>query len=332
MPTEDQSQADYDGAWKEALQQFLQPFLGLCFTAVEREIDWDREPEFLEQELREYFPGSEPGRQYVDQLVKLFLINGSEYWILLHIEVQAQPDANLPQRLFHYHTRLSEKHGWRVATLCLLADTSPNFRPNAFRWEFFGCSHQFVFPTCKLLDFEEEALESSKNPIAFVVQAHLAAKRTSLDDPLRYAIKARLLKGLIHHGFSREVIVRLFRLIDWLIKLDKTSALEIRREIAQYYDTNNMPYVTSFERIAKEEGHALGLEQGMEQGMEQGRIESLRSSILTLVQLRHAALPEAFSERLSLVNDEALLNQVFVAAVRSDTLADLEKALDAQGI
>ena len=38
---------DYDGAWKEAVEIYLQPFLGLCFPAVAQRIQWSMPVEFL---------------------------------------------------------------------------------------------------------------------------------------------------------------------------------------------------------------------------------------------------------------------------------------------
>ena len=44
--------ADYDGAWKEALEHYLQPFLELCFADIAARINWRIPVEFLDQELQ----------------------------------------------------------------------------------------------------------------------------------------------------------------------------------------------------------------------------------------------------------------------------------------
>jgi hypothetical protein len=315
-----QSQPNYDSPWKDTVQQFLRPFLALCFPHVEPEIDWSREPEFLEQELREAAPESDLGPQRVDQLVKVWRVDGTQQWLLLHIEVQTQPDPELPQRLFHYHSRLTEKYGWRVATLCLLADISPGYRPHAFHWEFLGCSHHFSFPTRKLLDFADDELRASDNPVALIIRAHLAAKRTRLEEPLRYRIKRDLLRELADRGIPREDFTRLLRLIDWLIRLQKQSAIDLTAEIRQYYrsksDSTSMPYVSTFERIIKEEGF----------------VEGQRGSIIKAVALRFEESPEALPERLALISDIDRLDQVLALVLRAGTLAELEHALDEMGI
>jgi hypothetical protein len=306
MPT------DYDSPWKDAIQQYLRPFLELCFSHVERELDWSRAPEFLEQELRESIPGADLGPQRVDQLVKAWRPDGEEQWLLLHIEVQSNPDPDLPRRLFQYHTRLTEKHGWRVTTLCLLADISPGYRPTTFTWELLGCSHEFRFPTCKLLDFSESELQTSPNPLSLIIRAHLAAKRTRLEEPLRYSIKRALLKELPDRGLTRQDFEQLLKLIDWLIRLSPASEVDFSQEIREYYGTKPMPYVTSFERI--------------------GLLEGTRKAILRVASSRFGAVPEAFAERLALIRDATVLDTIIDLVSRSESLADLEKGLDTLGV
>jgi len=44
---------DYDGAWKEALDEYLEPFLALCFAVVHAGIDWKQGTIPLDKELQE---------------------------------------------------------------------------------------------------------------------------------------------------------------------------------------------------------------------------------------------------------------------------------------
>ncbi len=91
---------DYDSPWKEALRLYLCSFMRLCFPYVERAIDWSREPQFLDKELQQITREADAGKQYVDMLVQVWLLDGSEEWILLHFEVQHRPDPNFPERLY----------------------------------------------------------------------------------------------------------------------------------------------------------------------------------------------------------------------------------------
>ena len=73
---------DYDGAWKEALDLFFQAFLAFYYPRVHADIDWSRGYESLDKELQQLFPESAEGRRYVDKLVKVWLEDGTEQWIL----------------------------------------------------------------------------------------------------------------------------------------------------------------------------------------------------------------------------------------------------------
>jgi len=70
-------------------------------------------------------------------LVKVWLLDGSEEWILLHIEVQHRPDPEFAARLFHYHYRIFDVYAKRVVTLAILADTDPQWRPTRYERQTF---------------------------------------------------------------------------------------------------------------------------------------------------------------------------------------------------
>jgi hypothetical protein len=99
---------DFDSPWKEALEKFLRPFLALCLPTIEAGIDWSQEVVFLDKELQSLQHDAESGRQYVDKLIRVSARDGSESCILMHVEVQAQADTRLPERLYDYHQRLDQ--------------------------------------------------------------------------------------------------------------------------------------------------------------------------------------------------------------------------------
>ena len=77
-----------------ARKQFLQPFIALCFPRVAAEVDWSIPPEFLDTELQEVVRDADLGKQRVDKLIRVQLLDGREEWVLIHVEVQAQPDED----------------------------------------------------------------------------------------------------------------------------------------------------------------------------------------------------------------------------------------------
>src|SRR4051812_23347724 len=111
---------EYDSPWKEALRLYLHSFMRLCFPRVEQLIDWSRKPQFLDKELQQITRDAESGKQYADLLIQVWLLDGSEEWILLHLEVQHWMDPDLEARLYRYNYRIFDVYGRRVATLVIL--------------------------------------------------------------------------------------------------------------------------------------------------------------------------------------------------------------------
>jgi hypothetical protein len=63
----------------------------------------------------------------MDKLVKVHLNNGSEQWVLVHVEVQTQHAIGFPERMFVYHYRIRDRFGARCATFGILADDLLDF-------------------------------------------------------------------------------------------------------------------------------------------------------------------------------------------------------------
>src|SRR5690348_14531404 len=98
--------ADYDTPWKEILELYFQPFMALCFPLIYQEIDWSKGYEFLDKELKKISRKNELGNQVVDKLIKIFRLSGEEAWVLIHLEVQGQPDQAFMERMYRYNYSL----------------------------------------------------------------------------------------------------------------------------------------------------------------------------------------------------------------------------------
>ena len=101
--------AEYDDPWKEALDEYFEPFLVLCFPDVHREIDWTRRYVPLDKELQKIIRAAETGRRTVDKLVGVWRTTGDEEWILVHVEVRSEKEPGFPERMFVYHARLRDR-------------------------------------------------------------------------------------------------------------------------------------------------------------------------------------------------------------------------------
>lgn len=208
---------DYDSSWKAILERYFPQFLEFFFPQIYAEIDWERGWEFLDKELQQVVRDAELGKRLVDKLVKVWRKDGTETFVLIHLEVQGQVDLRFAERMFEYHYRLRDRYNLPVVNLAVLADERQNWRPTHLEYSLWGCQVSFDFPVVKLLDYKSQlsTLEQCTNPFAVVVIAHLQAQATRQNPEDRLNWKLRLAKGLYERGYDREDILELFRFVDW---------------------------------------------------------------------------------------------------------------------
>jgi hypothetical protein len=165
--------------------------------------------------------------------------------------------------------------------LALLADESKRWRPDWFGYSLLGCVMRIDFPIVKLLYFADriKALESSTNPFALVTAAHLLARQTASNAHRRRIAKWKLTKLLYQRDWSKQRIIDLYRVIDWIMRLPSELDNRLRDGILELERRYAVAYLSSIERIGMEIGMQKGVEQGMQQGMQQGQAELLAALI-----------------------------------------------------
>ncbi|MCI0458307.1 MAG: hypothetical protein L0Z62_15190 [Gemmataceae bacterium] len=257
---------DYDSPWKEALDLYFEQCLAFFFPQAHADIDWGRGYETLDKEFQQVVRAAEQGRRYVDKLVKVWLKSGEEQWLLIHVEVQTSREGEFPKRMYVYNYRIFDRYDREVVSLAILGDDDPNWRPDHFGHQRWGCSAGLRFPVVKLLDYaaHEQALEAHPNPFAMVVLAHLKTLETRQNPADRQAWKVRLVKGLYERGLNAKDVRQLIRFIDWVMDLPPVLERLVREEIHRYEEEKRMPFMTSFERFARTEELLAGIELGLE--------------------------------------------------------------------
>ena len=153
-----------------------------------------------------------------------------------------------------------------MASLAVLRDERPNWRPNRFGHGIWGCTLDFQFPVVKLLDYARDVagLEASSNPFAVVVLAHLKTQETRNDPVARLSWKTQLVKDLYERGFTSGQVRQLFRFIDWLMDLPVEADERFWQDIERYEEEKRMPYVTGVERRAEIRGQLKSIEVVLE--------------------------------------------------------------------
>ena len=325
---------DYDSPWKEAVESYFPEFIAFYFPDASQQINWARGHEFLDQELRAVVQDAELGKRFVDKLAKVALQDGSERWVYVHLEVQGSAQTEFAERMFVYHYRLYDRYRQPIASLALLADGTPHWRPSQFGYQALGCSIALHFPTAKLLDYaqDQNALYSNPSPFALVTLAHLLTQATRQDMNARFAAKWKLVQLLYQRGWGKQQVIDLFSVLDWMMRLPEQLKRSLWHNIEVLEEQGKMRYVTSVEQLYNEKWMQQGLQQGMQQGMQQGlqqgiqqglmqgRIEGEAYALQRLLQKRFGPLSEDVLTRLQTASIDEL--ELWLdRALDADTLA-----------
>jgi hypothetical protein len=294
MPTPAVPTAQFDTPWKALLERFLEPCLALAFPALHALIDWRAKPRFLDKELQQIAPEHAQGRQAVDTLVDVRLKGGRRSWLLVHAEVQAQPDRGFPRRMWVYHYRIWDRYQRPAASVAVLADGEATWRPHCYHQEVAGCVEHFEFPVFKVLDYADPEGEFTRtgNPFALLVAAQQAALRTRGDAAARAGERFRLVRYLYGRGLRRADVLALFRLVEWLTMLPAELELKFRWRLARFEKKKKVmtaeTLLAPVELILLERSRKAGHREGLKRGALIGRIENCQD----LLQLPVAPMEE----------------------------------------
>ncbi len=163
----------------------------------------------------------------------------------------------------------------------MLADDNPNWFVDRYEQDLWGCRTTFRFLSAKILEYRKnwDFLESSENPFAVVVMAHLRAMETRKKPEDRFKFKLNLSKSLYRRGWTKQQIIDLYRFIDWVMALPENLENAYHEELVKIEEVYKMPYVTTAERIGMRKGMVEGIQKGMVEGIQKGMVEGIQKGI-----------------------------------------------------
>jgi len=260
--------SEQDSAWKDILDCYFREFVDYCLPQLSELIDWDKPWVSLDKEFQALTKDTETGKRLLDKLFKVFLKNGQEKWVLVHIEVQGQKEKDFPERMFLYESRIYDKYRQGIVGCAVLTDSNPAWRPSSYEISVVpGSSLKAEFIVIKLIDYQarEAELEKSTNPFADIIYVQLAAiDLHGKPDEQRKRVKFSLTKRLYEKGYTKERVMNLYKFIDWLIGLPKPLEIEYMQDVHALEEATKMAYITSAERI--------GIEKGIHEGIQKAGI------------------------------------------------------------
>lgn len=252
LPQPDQT-SDQDNGWKEMLDGFFESFVVFFFPLIHADIDWDRGYEFKDKELPKLGREHATGKRVADKLVKVWLKDGRETWLLIHVEIQGRPEKKFNQRSYIYNYRIFDKENCEVISLVVVTG-SGGARVGKYEVARWGFRLLCEFPVARVADYcgREDELQDSFNPFALVVLAQLKLIEAKGDSQKKLVAKRELIRSLLRRGRDDKCVISLLRFLDWVMVLPSELEQQLNYELEE--EKKKMPYVTSWERMGFERG------------------------------------------------------------------------------
>jgi predicted transposase YdaD len=269
----------WDRLWKGIIQDFFAYLLLYFFPQwAEKEVDFDKNFEFLDKELEALVP--DKNQKYVDKLVKVYLKD--QDWLLVHIEAQGYPDPHFAKRMYGYYSRIRDKYDKPVIALAIYTDNNPAFHPKAYLEQKEETSLLFHFKTFKLIEKSEAELYVAGNPFSIAtLAAKKALEKQPLGDVWRLAWAKELVLTLKSENYDDKQIRRLLHFIGYCANFEKTESLAAFNAYINeiFPNREGMGVIEEIEEGLKEQVYLKGLEEGIQKGIEQGIQKGMEKGI-----------------------------------------------------
>ena len=272
-----------DTLWKGILEDLFDDFLRFIYPNADDIFDMERGFDFLDKELEDLFPQTdEENIRYVDKLVRVWLKDGSEEWILFHIEVQGASVRTFAERMYIYNYRLRDKFNRKITAWAILVDRNKKFLPTQFKESYLGTTLTYEFNMLKIINQDEEALRKMDNPFAIVIlTVLLALKKTKKNELELIDLKMDLVKELMKRNIEKKKIRALMNFLQYYVRFNEENTLIFEKKLEQFKGkTYPMGIEQQLLHQAETKGEKRGEKRGEKVGDEKRMIDVIRNARL----------------------------------------------------
>ncbi len=292
----------YDELWKNIIEKLFPHFLSFFMPELSADVDLSQGHEFLDKELQKIKLKGKKGKKFTDKLVKVRLKDGTEKWLLIHVEVQGEHEADFGQRMFKYFYRLYDKHDVNITALAVL--TYKTAQLYDFNYDVYGTTHQYRFNTACIANYSEAELQKNQNPFALV---WLAVQYDSLyrdDEDKKFNLKRELIKMLRKRAYTKDEIIELLEFIDDALHITDIMKNRIFDEETMNIleEDKPMAYVSGFRQRAILEGKL----EGKLEGELKGELKGLQ----WMLEVKFGTVPNEIQNKIQAISDLVTLESI----------------------
>ncbi|MCB0520240.1 MAG: Rpn family recombination-promoting nuclease/putative transposase [Lewinellaceae bacterium] len=246
---------DTDHPWKQIFTYFFREAIAFIEPDLHDLIDWDRQIEFLEQELHEIIKTRFRGSKLCDKLAKVRLKDGKDLYLLVHIEIESNPKANFPKRFFWYRILIFDKHKSEdIFSIAVYTGSPSANQVDRYQYGFLTNRLLFEFPAYKIWEQDEALLLQSENIFALFVLAQQYANRTRDDMEKRFAFRKKLFEFAQAKKIDRIKILEALIFVRYLTLMPKDLEINYNQFILEKMQTEksfaiNMDHVKEWDNM-----------------------------------------------------------------------------------
>ncbi len=208
---------DQDSAWKTFIATDIFDCLAVVHPILYAAVDKTVEPVFLEQEMINSMRGKYKiiGKEKkTDKLVRLRLLNGEDFYVYVHLEVQDDLKDEFPERIYIYRSLISLRYmTQKITTIVIFTGKSPSEKHKVFKEECFNSTLLYSYTSYVIADQVEAKLEKMNNPFALAVLAAKYTINTEGDARRRLMFKQKVFELAQKKQFSVEKMEELLSFV-----------------------------------------------------------------------------------------------------------------------
>jgi len=252
-----------DLLWKAVIEGFFLDLLDFFYAEYVPQMDLSRGFEFLDKELTQLYADSAEENRRADKLVKIFLKDGTEQWLLVHIEVQGYQDENFARRMFTTYYQAVDKFNKPVEALVIYTDRPKKNHFSFYESKGLKTTLRYDFNSFEITAFTEEEYEAMDNPFAIIFQTALLGSKRNWKDEELLQTKMVLFRKLLEKGYSKQ---KIRDLADFIKVYVTFSDKEFSRKFEELADVSienskNMGIQETIRFIYKEEAKKIQTEK-----------------------------------------------------------------------
>ncbi|MGH9389539.1 MAG: Rpn family recombination-promoting nuclease/putative transposase, partial [Vicinamibacteria bacterium] len=290
----------HDQLFKAVLERLLQGFLELFFPEFAARCDFET-LRFVDKEVFANVPEGEV--READVVARLETREGEPEIVLVHIEVQARPEADFARRMFEYYALLRIHHRLPVFPVVLYLRGGPASTVAEYREDLFGQEQlRFRYRSVALARLSAEEYVGA-SPLGAALAALMRRGKTRDGLELRREMLSRVLESELDD--ARKYL--LVNVIETYFRLSGEEAARFRRLISEKeYRKMHEVELTYFDELELK-----------------GVLKGKRETLLRLLTAKFGPLPEDTVARIAGISSALELDTYLDRVLTANSLQEI---------